>query len=158
MAIKTLILCTGNSCRSILFEALLSHYVGDKFSVFSAGSNPAGQVNPFSIKTLEKYNIPTSDLRSKSWDEFKDVEFDLIITVCGEAASEFCPVFLGKGVKIHLGFDDPAKFIGDEEQTQLEFDKCFNNIRDLVLQISSIEINNKTIAQISKEITNFYNK
>ncbi len=155
--IKTLILCTGNSCRSILFEALLNHYASDKFIACSAGSNPTGQVNPFSIRTLEKHNIPTSSPRSKSWDEFKDTKFDLIITVCGGAANESCPAFLGKGAKIYLGFDDPAKFIGSNAQTQLEFDKCFNGIKDLVLKISSIDTSNKSIAQISKKITSLYN-
>ena len=155
--IKILILCTGNSCRSILFEILLSHYVGDKFTAHSAGSKPVGKINPLTIKTLEKYNMPTSDLRSKSWDEFKDEKFDLIITVCGEAANESCPVFLGKGTKIHLGFDDPARFIGNDAQIEQEFDRCFKDIKNLVLKMSSIYIGEKSVRQITKEIINLYN-
>ena len=157
MKLKFLILCTGNSCRSILFEALMNHYASDKYDTYSAGSSPTGQVNPNTLKTLEKHSISTANLRSKSWDEFNDIKFDLIITVCDSAANESCPVFLGNSLKIHLSFNDPAHFTGSDIEIEKEFNRCFEDIKGLVLKIASIDISNKSIAQVSQEITNFYN-
>ena len=90
---KILVLCTGNSCRSIMAEGLINHFGKDYFQAFSAGSNPAGFVHPMSIKTLKKSGILKSDYKSQSWDEFSDMDFDLVITVCDIAAGESCPVY-----------------------------------------------------------------
>ena len=109
---KVLVLCTGNSCRSIMFESAINHH-GDKFEAFSAGSFPAGYVHEVAIKTLQNHGISTEGLRSKSWDEFRDQAFDLVITVCDNAANESCPLFLGNFIKVHLGVEDPAKFAGE---------------------------------------------
>jgi arsenate reductase len=113
---KVLILCTGNSARSILGEYLLRAKGRGRFEVFSAGSRPTGKVNPLAIRTLkEKYNLDASDARSKTWDEFKDVKFDFVITVC-DNAKEACPVWPGQPVVAHWGSPDPAGVEGTEQE------------------------------------------
>ena len=122
---KILVLCTGNSCRSIMAEGLINHFGKENFQAFSAGSNPAGYVHPMSIKTLEKSGIFKSDYKSQSWDDFSDIDFDLIITVCDNAAGEACPVYLSSAPKVHWGVEDPAKFEGSEEEIENEFQRIF---------------------------------
>jgi arsenate reductase len=122
---KILVLCTGNSCRSIMAEGLINHFGKEAFQAFSAGSNPAGYVHPMSIKTLEKSGIFKSDYKSQSWDDFSDIDFDLVITVCDNAAGEACPVYLSSAPKVHWGVEDPAKFEGSEEEIENEFQRIF---------------------------------
>ena len=113
---KVLILCTGNSARSILGEYLLRAKGRGRFEVFSAGSHPTGRVNPLAIRVLqEKYNLDASDARSKSWDEFKGVKFDFVITVC-DNAKEACPVWPGQPMIAHWGSPDPAAVQGTEDE------------------------------------------
>jgi arsenate reductase len=103
---NVLFLCTGNSARSILAEALLNHWGRGKFRGFSAGSSPKGQVHPTAIELLERMNLPTEGLRSKSWDEFAAPgapPLDFIITVCDNAAGEVCPIWPGKPMTAHWG-------------------------------------------------------
>ena len=113
---RILILCTGNSARSILGEYLLRAKGQGRFEVFSAGSHPTGRVNPLAVRTLcEKYNLDASAARSKSWDEFKDLKFDFVITVC-DNAKEACPVWPGQPMIAHWGSPDPAAADGSEEK------------------------------------------
>ena len=113
---KVLILCTGNSARSILGEYILRAKGHGRFEVHSAGSHPTGRVNPLAVRTLrEKYDLDASAARSKSWDEFKDVKFDFVITVC-DNAKEACPVWPGQPMIAHWGSPDPAGMEGTEEE------------------------------------------
>lgn len=113
---KVLILCTGNSARSILGEYLLRAKGGGRFEVHSAGSQPTGRVNPLAIRVLqEKYGLDALAARSKSWDEFKDMKFDFVITVC-DHAREACPVWPGQPMVAHWGSPDPAAATGTEEE------------------------------------------
>lgn len=113
---KVLILCTGNSARSVLGEYLLRAKGKGRFEVYSAGSHPTGRVNPLAVRTLrEKYDIDATAARSKSWDEFKDVKFDFVITVC-DNAKEACPVWPGQPMIAHWGSPDPAAAEGTEEE------------------------------------------
>ncbi len=108
---NVLVLCTGNSARSILGEALFKHLGAGRIRAFSAGSRPSGQVNPVALETLEKHGIPLPDARSKSWDEFAAPgapEIDFIFTVCASAAGEACPLWLGHPTTAHWGIADPA--------------------------------------------------
>jgi arsenate reductase len=113
---KVLILCTGNSARSVLGEYLLREKGKGRFEVHSAGSHPTGRVNPLAVRTLgEKYGIDARGARSKSWDEFKAVKFDFVITVC-DHAKESCPLWPGAPVVAHWSSPDPAGAVGTEEQ------------------------------------------
>lgn len=113
---KVLILCTGNSARSILGEYLLRSKGKGRFDVHSAGSHPTGRVNPLAVRTLrEKYGLDAFAARSKSWDEFQGVKFDFVITVC-DNAKEACPVWPGQPMIAHWGSPDPAAATGSEEE------------------------------------------
>jgi arsenate reductase (thioredoxin) len=111
MPFNVLVLCTGNSARSILGEMLFNHLGQGRIKAWSAGSKPAGQVNPVALETLEKHGVPCAGARSKSWGEFAGSEaphFDFIFTVCGNAAQETCPVWPGHPATAHWGIADPA--------------------------------------------------
>lgn len=129
---RVLVLCTGNSCRSIMAEALINALGDGSYEAVSAGSNPAGYVHPKSIETLKRHNINISEPRSKSWDEFAGQHFDLVITVCDAAASESCPAFLGKHEKLHWSTPDPAKATGTEEEIDKAFDEAFGMLKQRI--------------------------
>lgn len=143
--LNALFLCTGNSARSILGEAILNHDGGGRFVAYSAGSNPTGTVNPWAIHTLETLDYPTDDYRSKSWTEFADgPEFDLIFTVCDSAASETCPVWPGRPTTAHWGIPDPAAVEGSEAEKAAAFLNAFRMLKRridlmLALPIASLE-------------------
>jgi arsenate reductase len=125
-----LFLCTGNSARSIMGEALLNNRAERSgcFIAHSAGSHPAGRVNPMTIELLQKNNLPIDGLRSKSWDEFAQPDspkFDFIFTVCDDAAGEVCPVWPGHPVTAHWGVEDPATVEGDDETKRKAFLRAF---------------------------------
>lgn len=129
---KVLVLCTGNSCRSIMAEALINHLGKGRFEVVSAGSKPAGYIHPKSIETLKRHCIEAINPRSKSWEEFAGQKFDLVITVCDQAAAESCPVFLGPAKKLHWSTPDPAKATGTEADINTAFDKAFFMLKDRI--------------------------
>ena len=119
MTYNVLFVCTHNSARSILAEALLNSLGGDHFVGYSAGSHPAGAVNPHALKTLERMRIPTDGLRNKDWAEFARPgapEMDFVFTVCDNAAGEVCPVWPGQPMTAHWGVADPAAFEGSDAQ------------------------------------------
>jgi arsenate reductase len=129
---NVLFLCTGNSARSILAEAMLNRFGGGKFRAWSAGSHPAGRVNPLALELLESGGFDTRALRSKSWDEFAGEDaphFDFIFTVCGNAAAESCPAWPGKPVTAHWGVDDPAAVEGDVERKRAAFREAASILR-----------------------------
>jgi len=118
---KFLFLCTGNSARSIFGEYLLRRLGGSRFQVFSAGSFPTGMVNPLAVQVLKDvYNIDASEARSKSWEEFKDVEFDFVVTVC-DNARESCPLWPGQPIVAHWGSPDPAAVEGTDSEKYRAF-------------------------------------
>jgi arsenate reductase (thioredoxin) len=125
---NVLFLCTGNSARSILAEAILNKDGAGCFHAFSAGSQPKGVVNPFAIKVLENRGYPAEGLRSKSWEEFACAgapRMDFVFTVCDDAAGETCPVWPGQPVTAHWGIEDPAAVQGTDVQKEVAFDLAF---------------------------------
>lgn len=120
---RVLVLCTGNSCRSIMAEALLNH-LGAGLAQ-SAGSAPTGSVHPLALSTLAKHGIACDSPRSKSWDEFANTPFDTVITVCNSAAKETCPVFSGAPRRLHWDIPDPASATGTLAEKEAVFDAVF---------------------------------
>ena len=122
---KVLVLCTGNSCRSIMAEALINDLGQGRFQAWSAGSFPTGHVHPRSLDTLRRHGIDPGEPRSKSWNELSRQPFDLVITVCDQAAGESCPIFPGQPRKLHWSTPDPAKAQGTEVEIAAAFDRAF---------------------------------
>ena len=129
---RVLVLCTGNSCRSIMAEAMINHLGKGRYQAVSAGSQPTGYVHPNSIATLRRHGIEVGPVRSKSWDEFTDCSFDLVVTVCDRAASERCPLFPGTPRKLHWSIPDPAAAVGPQEQVERAFDEALQLLRDRI--------------------------
>jgi arsenate reductase (thioredoxin) len=137
-----LILCTGNSARSILGEAMLAEKGAGRIAAYSAGSKPKGVPHPGALRLLARKGIDSSSFRSKSWDEFTGLDaprIDLAITVCGNAAGETCPVFLGAPLKAHWGLSDPADVTGDDAAVDAAVDAAFEETwRLLDLRVSAL--------------------
>ncbi|MDX1506660.1 MAG: arsenate reductase ArsC [Woeseiaceae bacterium] len=128
--IRILVLCTGNSARSILGEVLINDLGGGRFEAWSAGSQPAGRVNPGALAKLEREGHATRGLSSKSWDAFAEAgapAMDIVITVCDNAAGESCPAWHGSPVRIHWGIADPAA--APPEQRDAAFDRAYEQLR-----------------------------
>jgi protein-tyrosine-phosphatase len=147
---NVLFLCTGNSARSIIAEAILRHDGAGRFNVFSAGSQPKGEVNPFAIKLLKGLNLPTEDLRSKSWDEYAvpgSPVMDFVFTVCDNAAGEACPVWPGQPVTAHWGIEDPASVEGTDLQKEAAFVLAARFLKNRISAFTNLPF--KSLDQIS---------
>jgi arsenate reductase len=145
MPFNVLVLCTGNSARSILGEMLFNHLGQGRIKAFSAGSKPSGQVNPMALETLERHGVPHEGARSKSWDEFGPhavppapsqgiplrITFDFIFTVCGNAANETCPVWPGHPATAHWGIPDPAR-VEPMEARREAFEEAYRSLQKRV--------------------------
>jgi arsenate reductase len=128
---NVLFLCTGNSARSIMAEALLNHFGHGRFRAFSAGSKPKGEVHPLTLAALERNHLPGAGVRSKSWNEFSGPgapKLDFVFTVCGNAAKEECPCWPGQPMTAHWGVDDPAAVEGPLEQRERAFERALREL------------------------------
>ena len=129
---QVLFLCTGNSCRSQMAEGLVNHYLGDEWKAYSAGTDPAGYVHPLAVQAMSELDIDIAMQRSKSTEEFREEELDTVVTVCDDAA-ETCPVWLGQGRKVHIGFEDPALATGDHNERLAVFRRVRDEIHQEIL-------------------------
>jgi len=154
---NVLFLCTGNSARSILGEALIDHWGQGRFKGYSAGSFPKGEVNPLAIELLRQFGMPTENMRSKSWDEFAvpgAPVMNFVFTVCDQAAGEQCPIWPGHPVTAHWGVPDPAAVEGKKALQMLAFRQAFGMLElriKLFLDIR-FELDRKTIEAKVREI------
>jgi arsenate reductase (thioredoxin) len=147
--VNILFLCTGNSCRSILAEATFNALAPEGMQAMSAGSQPAGEVHPRSVALLKREGIATEGYYSKSWDKLP-VTPDIVITVCGNAAGETCPAYLGNVLRAHWGVDDPAKATGTEAEIDAAFFKAYSTLRKCIeafLKLDAESLADKTKLQ-----------
>lgn len=129
---KILYICTHNRCRSILSEAITNSVAAGLIEARSAGSQPAGEVHPLTLKYLNQAGYATEGLTSQSWHDFTDFKPDIVITVCDSAAGESCPLYFGSSLKVHWGLNDPSKIQADEDQIEQAFLACINEISQRV--------------------------
>lgn len=129
---KVLVLCTGNSARSQMAEGLINHFLGDGYIAYSAGTKPSGYIHRLAVKAMDELGIDIRDQRSKSVNEFRDEAFDLVITICDNAAQN-CPTWLGEGELVHIGFPDPAAAEGSEAERLARFREIRDAIQKEVL-------------------------
>ena len=155
--INVLVLCTGNSARSILGEALFNHLGKGRVHAFSAGSKPSGAVNPVELETLEQHGVPLpADVRSKSWDEFAAPgapHLDFVFTVCDNAANEVCPYWPGQPMTAHWGIPDPAAVKGTPEEIERAFRDAFTILDRRISLFLALPIATLGQMAIQKEIT-----
>lgn len=153
---NVLFLCTGNSARSILAEAILNHKGKPNFTAYSAGSHPTGRVNPGALKMLETAKLPITGFRSKSWDEFArpdSPKMDFVFTVCDSAANEVCPVWPGLPVTAHWGVPDPAAVAGTPEQIDRAFRDAYVTLERRIGLFLSLPLASLDTLAIKKEVT-----
>jgi arsenate reductase len=134
---QVLFLCTGNSIRSQMAQGLVNHHLGDEWEAHSAGTKPEGIVHPLAVQVMSERGIDISRHRSKSVDEYRGEAFDLVVTVCDDAA-ENCPVWLGGGRKVHISFEDPARAAGSDEERLAVFRRVRDEMRQQLLDLMAI--------------------
>jgi arsenate reductase len=147
--LKILVLCTGNSCRSVLGEALFNHLGKGKIQAFSAGSHPLGRINTNALATLQRHGLPTEGYQSQSWDEFADHEIDIAITVCDNAAGEVCPVYLNSAVRAHWGLPDPAHVEGTEAEIIAAFENTYSALELRISDMLALPLEDLTDAELT---------
>jgi arsenate reductase (thioredoxin) len=152
---NVLFLCTGNSARSVMSEALITTMGGGRFKGFSAGSHPTGRINPFAIEMIAPSGYDVTQLRSKSWDEFAGdgaEKMDFIITVCDNAAGEVCPYWPRHPATAHWGYEDPAAVEGADEQKRAAFKKVFSQIAVRTKLFAALPIETMDATAIAREL------
>ena len=152
---NALFLCTGNSARSIMAEKLLEHWGKGRFRAFSAGSHPAGKVNPFAIELLKSKGLSTEGLRSKNWDEFAQPDsphLDFVFTVCDNAAGEVCPYWPGQPMTAHWGVEDPAAVEGTDEEKRRAFRQIASYLENRIKIFTSLRLESLDQLSIKQKI------
>ena len=152
---NVLFLCTGNSARSIMAEALLNKAGAGRFRGYIAGSHPAGEVNPLTLDLLKRNNFPLDGLRSKSWDEFARPDapaMDFVLTVCDQAAGEVCPLWPGQPMTAHWGVEDPVAAQGTEEERQKVFSSVFRTLHTRIGLLVSLPLEKLDKLSLQQEL------
>ncbi len=152
---NVLFLCTGNSARSIMAETILNHLGKGRFRAFSAGSHPAGQVNPLALEQVRRAGHPSDGLRSKSWNEFATPDapnLDFVFTVCDNAAGEVCPVWPGQPMTAHWGIEDPAAAQGSDEEKRRAFVAAFSQLHRRISLFVSLPLAKLDAMAIKREL------
>jgi arsenate reductase len=152
---NVLFLCTGNSARSIIAEALLNYWGKGRFQAFSAGSHPKGKVHPLAIEVLRSNHLSTDHLRSKSWGEFATADappLDFVFTVCDNAAQEVCPIWPGQPMTAHWGIHDPAAVEGSDEEKRRAFNKAFRELDARLKIFTSLRIDSLDQLSLQRQL------
>ena len=155
---KVLFVCTGNSARSIIAEAIMNNEARGRFKAYSAGSHPTGKVNPFALEALRDLRIPTDGFRSKSWEEFSrpdSPQLDFVFTVCDQAAGEQCPFWPGQPMTAHWGLPDPAAFEGGDDEKRKRFRDTAVTLKrriDLMLSLPIESLDSMSLQHEIKDI------
>ena len=155
MTRNVLFLCTGNSARSILAEAILNQKGSPNFRAYSAGSHPTGRVNPIAVKLLDAAKMPVANLRSKSWDDFAKPgapKMDFVFTVCDDAANEICPVWPGQPITAHWGVPDPAAVSGTPQQIERAFRDAYLLLDRRISLFLSLPLSSLDSLTVKKEL------
>jgi arsenate reductase len=154
---NVLFLCTGNSARSVLAEALLNHLGDGRFRAFSAGSTPKGKIHPLALTVLRRENLPVAELRSKSWDEFRlqgAPKLDFVFTLCDSAAAESCPAWLGQPLTAHWGLPDPAAAQGGESLQLQAFSKTLVELRKRIQRFLQVTVDASDRGGLQAQLNN----
>lgn len=152
---NTLFICTGNSARSIMAEAILNSIGQGRFKAYSAGSRPSGLVSPYALEIIEKNHLPHEGLRSKNWEEFAQPnapEMDFVLTVCDKAAGEVCPVWPGQPMTAHWGVADPVLFVGSDEQKIKVFMDAYRILHRRISLMTSLPFDKLDKLSLQKEL------
>jgi arsenate reductase (thioredoxin) len=150
--LNVLILCTGNSCRSIIGEALFNHLGAGRVRAFSAGSYPVGKVNENALATLARHGLSTEGYTSKSWDDLENEDIDIVITVCDNAAGEVCPAYLGSVVRAHWGLPDPAHVSGSPEVIEAAFEETYAAMEERIKVLFALPLENLSRQELSEKL------
>ena len=150
--LNVFVICTGNSCRSVMGEALFNHLGQDRIRAFSAGSHPIGRINTGALATLKRHNLPVEGYQSQSWEEFTDQPMDIVITVCDNAACETCPVYLSKAIRAHWGVSDPGHVEGSEEEKITAFEQTFGLLKLRVQKMLALPLEKMSAEAIAAEL------
>jgi arsenate reductase len=149
---NVLVLCTGNSCRSVMGEALVNRLGAGRFKAYSAGSNPIGRINAGALATLARHNLPTDGYTSKSWEALEGVDFDILIAVCDSAAGETCPVYLSSAIRTNWGVADPGHVEGTPEEVIAAFEATFATLKHRITRLVELPIESMSREQLSEEL------
>jgi Protein-tyrosine-phosphatase len=149
---NVLVLCTGNSCRSVMGEALVNHLGAGRFKAYSAGSNPIGRINTGALATLARHDLPTEGYTSKSWGALEGINFDILIAVCDSAAGEACPVYLSSAIRTNWGVADPGHVEGTPEEVIEAFEATFATLKHRITRLVELPIDSMSREQLSEAL------
>jgi arsenate reductase (thioredoxin) len=150
--LNVFVICTGNSCRSVMGEALFNELGKGRIQAFSAGSHPIGRINQGALATLQRHHLPTEGYQSQSWEDFEDQPMDFVITVCDNAAGEICPVYLTQAVRAHWGVSDPGHMEGTEQEKITAFEETFRILKLRVTKMLALPLESMTTEQLTTEL------
>ena len=150
--INVLVLCTGNSCRSVLGEALFNHLGQGRIKACSAGSHPIGKINEGALATLKRHGLPTDGYKSQSWDEYAEQPLDIVITVCDNAAGETCPVYLTKAVRAHWGVSDPGHVEGTKQEKIAAFEQSFQILEQRINKMLALPLERMSEQELTEKL------
>ena len=150
--INVLVLCTGNSCRSVLGEALFNHLGQDRIKAYSAGSHPLGKINAGALATLKRHGLPTEGYKSQSWNEFAEQPLDIVITVCDNAAEETCPIYLTKAIRAHWGLSDPGHVNGTEQEKIAAFEQTLQILEQRINKMLALPLENMPEQELTEKL------